>query len=237
MKKTYSYKKASVLLTVSFPLVILVFNVVMAAYFAFHFHGAGLIVIFGILFLIFCGALLKIADIIKTTIVLDDQGISYNSVIKNIFIPWQDIVQVGRWVLIDMPRRRIQFPEPPPKDLKIITRNYGNIYVFDFLKSNDQEDNAMPQFIDEVRKMTQWGDTDSEWKGALHTRRIKIRTVIGIFIVVFGCLVPLLDERLQHQHSPRIKLLISLLGVPGTSILFIVIGLYTAFFLKIKSIK
>ncbi len=240
MKKTFTYKKSSVLCTVSFPLVYLAFQPILAAWFIIDFHprsksvDSGLIIIFGVLFLIFCWALVKVADIIKTTIILDDQGLTYNSIMKNVFIPWQDIVQVRRWVLLDTYE---QFPPPPPKDLKIITRADGNIYVFNFLKTNDQEGDAMPQFIDEVRKMTLWGDPDHEWKGSYNTRSIKMRTAIGIFIVVFGCLVPLFDEKLQHQHSPPIKLLISLLGVPGTTMLFIGIGLYTAFFLKLKSLK
>ena len=133
------------------------FQPIMVAYFIIDafFRGKpadfGLIIIFTVLLLIFCGVVLKMADIIKTTITLDDQGIIYHSILKKMVVPWQDIVEIKYVDLTSMG----QTPAPQSLlDFKIKTRNFGGIYVFHYIEVAGQVD-AISQFIYEVISNTQ----------------------------------------------------------------------------------
>ena len=155
--KTFTYTKGAVLCAFALPLftlaVVLISNCyVVVGLLRQNYTDLGLIAILAAILVFSCIVALKLTDIIKTTIILDDQGITYHSILKNMVIPWQDIVRIERVDLtthgdVPNPHRR--------RDLKIRTRNYGTIYAFHFLHLAGQGNDAIEQFIFELTTNTQ----------------------------------------------------------------------------------
>lgn len=234
MNKTFVYNKARILLTFSIPVLWLlaIIGVSLMAVIPETLHGhissnSPLLLVLGIILIFFALVVIKIIDFLKTSLEIVDQGIFYKSMLKNIFVPWNDIIGISRVDLIRMPRGLPEYYNPSrPIDFKIQTKSNGQLYIFHFIRLKEKGGNALSELVDELMKHTQWRDTEAGWKTALKNRRQRSRIILGCLLILFGVAFPLVFKDGQ-VHSRLLQIIIDTVGLSGASLFFIITGLYT----------
>ena len=170
MKKQFVYPKGKIIYpNINFlfiPLCALVFLPLIAP----PKTKADLIVLTLLLLLvsIFILKTLWIADKLMTVIEVEEQGITYKSLFKNMMIKWHEILNVERklsyekykFLKIDYAYKQFMtrktFPEPdiPFKELTIKTKNNKIIKILHFLKSSDSFAKGIDALEAEIRRYT-----------------------------------------------------------------------------------
>lgn len=234
MNKVFSYGKARILFTYSVAVLALLF-IISLSFFALTQeikHGGvtnnlPLLIIFLAISTFFLLVAAKIIDTSITSIEVGERGVSYKSLFKKRFIPWEDIIEINRVDLVRMPSGLPEYYNPSrPVDLKIKTKSNGQLYILNYLKLKDSNDSGINAFIDELLKHTQWKDTEAQWKSTLRNRRNIGRIIIGCSLIIFGLLFPSIFKE-SKIHSRILQIIIENIGFSGASLFFIISGLFT----------
>ena len=170
---------------------------------------------------------------LKTVIEVDEEGINYKSLFKNLFIKWQEISSIEKIFSYERRYRpkkkelpesslarmifkiKYLYPDDPPRDLVIKTKNKKTITVLHSLKRNDSSEKGIEDFESEIKRYTniEFSTTDN---------RVKINKKTWKTIIVALICIILLSSVLSM-----------LLGKEGTATLLLLFGILIVWMLVV----
>lgn len=238
MPKIFKYPKAKIIFPYIFllliPLVIMLLVLVWDTP-----KNVDELITFSFLILILLGFMIPITlwmiNNLKTEVQLDERGMRYKTLFKDVMIGWNDIVSIDRGYLYEGAYNRYN---ATPKDLYIKTKTGRPIKIFHIIESNESPTQGIDFIESEIEKHLKTAGlvSPAEMISEKGVRRGALKMFIGgVCLIVFGFSFKYAASKSWGANGGIIGTLTDVLGINGVVALFIFMGLLIIIFSMYQS--